>query len=285
VSLAASPSAAPRRGSGTAWLRRMSLSERAGVLALGLITLIAVFAPHLTPYDPQLRVAPPYLPPSLDHPFGTDEIGRDLLSRVIIGIRLTWLPGLAIILAGLSIGTVIGLVAGALGGWIDAGLQRLTELFLVLPSTLIALAVVAALGPGLGNTMLAMTLFWWPWYARISRTEIRAVAARPHAEAARLAGVSGPRLLFRYLLPSALPALLVTATLDVATVVLMLSLFSFLGLGTPAPAPELGAMTANAVASLTVYWWLPIIPAAVIFVLCFAANLAGDGVRVALKGV
>lgn len=277
--------AAPHRPGRFAWFGRMSLSEKAGVVALALITLVALLAPHLTPYDPQLRVAEPFLPPSLAHPFGTDDIGRDLFSRVIIGIRLTWLPGLAIIVAGLSVGTLVGLVAGATGGWVDTGLQRLTELFLILPSTLIALAVVAALGPGLGNTMLAVALFWWPWYARIARTEIRAVAARPHAEAARLAGVRGPRLLFRYLLPAAVPSLLVTATLDVANVVLMLSLFSFLGLGTPAPAPELGAMTASTVSSLTVYWWLPIIPAAVIFVLCFAANLAGDGVRSALRGV
>lgn len=275
----------PVRAPRMAWFARMSLSEKAGVVALGLITLVALLAPHLTPYDPQLRVADPFLPPSPAHLFGTDEIGRDLFSRVVIGVRLTWLPGLAIILAGLSVGTLIGLVAGAVGGWIDTGLQRFTELFLVLPSTLIALSVVAALGPGLGNTMLAVALFWWPWYARIARTEIRAVAARPHAEAARLAGVSGPRLLFRYLLPAAVPSLLVTATLDVGNVVLMLSLFSFLGLGAPAPAPELGAMTASTVSSLTVYWWLPIIPAVVIFVLCLAANLAGDGVRSALRGV
>jgi peptide/nickel transport system permease protein len=281
MTAAGMPARAPRM----AWFARMSLSEKAGVVALGLITLVALLAPHLTPYDPQLRVADPFLPPSLAHLFGTDEIGRDLFSRVIIGVRLTWLPGLGIILAGLSVGTLVGLVAGAVGGWVDAGLQRFTELFLVLPSTLIALSVVAALGPGLGNTMLAVALFWWPWYARIARTEIRAVAARPHAEAARLAGVSGPRLLFRYLLPAALPSLLVTATLDVGNVVLMLSLFSFLGLGAPAPAPELGAMTASTVSSLTVYWWLPIIPALVIFVLCLAANLAGDGVRSALRGV
>lgn len=275
----------PARAPRVAWFARMSLSEKAGVMALALITLVALLAPHLTPYDPQLRVGAPFLPPSLAHLFGTDEIGRDLFSRVIIGVRLTWLPGLGIILAGLGVGTLVGLVAGAVGGWVDAGLQRLTELFLVLPSTLIALAVVAALGPGLGNTMLAVALFWWPWYARIARTEIRAVAARPHAEAARLAGVSGPRLLLRYLLPAAVPSLLVTATLDVGNVVLMLSLFSFLGLGAPAPAPELGAMTASTVSSLTVYWWLPIIPAVVIFVLCLAANLAGDGVRSALRGV
>ena len=195
--MSAAEPANPTRPPRLAGFARMSLSERAGVVALALITLIALFAPHLTPYDPQLRVGEPFLPPSWTHPFGTDDIGRDLFSRVIIGIRLTWLPGLAIIVAGLSVGTLVGLVAGAVGGWVDTGLQRLTELFLILPSTLIALAVVAALGPGLGNTMLAVALFWWPWYARIARTEIRAVAPPPPSQAARRARGAGPPGPFR----------------------------------------------------------------------------------------
>ncbi len=264
---------------------RMGLPERIAFIMLAAITLVAVLAPWLAPYDPYLRVAAPFLPPSLAHPFGSDEIGRDLLSRVILGVRLTWLPGLAIILISLAIGALVGLLAGAMGGWVDMALSRLTDLFLVLPSTLIALAVVAALGPGLLNTLIAIVIFWWPWYARITRAEIMAQAARPHVEAARLSGVSGARLLWRYLLPGATPTLLVTATLDVANVVLILSLFSFLGLGLPAPAPELGAMTARTLDNLTVQWWLPIMPAAVIFVLCLAANLAGDGLRSVMRGV
>lgn len=269
----------------TSAFRRMGLPERVAFVMLAVITLVAILAPWLTPYDPFIRVADPFLPPSPMHPFGTDEIGRDLLSRVILGIRLTWLPGLAIIVVSLCLGAVIGLIAGAMGGWVDMGLSRLTDLFLVLPSTLIALAVVAALGPGLLNTLIAIVIFWWPWYARTTRAEIMAQAARPHVEAARLSGVSGARLLWRYLLPGAAPTLLVTATLDVANVVLILSLFSFLGLGLPAPAPELGAMTARTLENLTVQWWLPIMPASVVFVLCLAANIAGDGLRSFLRGV
>lgn len=265
-------------------IARASPGTRAAVAVLAAITLVALAAPWLTPYDPMLRVGAPFLPPSAAHPFGTDEIGRDLLSRVILGLRLTWLPALGIIAAGLVVGGLIGTLAGALGGWVDTVLLRLTELFLVLPSTLIALAVLAALGTGTLNMMLAIGLFWWPWYARIARAEVRAQAARPHAEAARLAGVSGPRLLWRYLAPGAAPALLVTATLDVANVILILSLFSFLGLGAPAPAPELGAMTAGSLDSLIAFWWLPILPAAAIFALCLAANLAGDALRGAMRG-
>ena len=135
------------------------------------------------------------------------------------------------------------------------------------------------------NTVVAISVFWWPWYSRIMRGEIKTLAARPHVEAARLAGVSQTRLLLRYLIPGAVPAMLVAATLDVANVVLTLALFSFLGLGAPAPAPELGAMTARNLDSLTTSWWLPIFPALVVFLLAFAANVAGDGVRRRLESV
>lgn len=278
--IVAAPEVGRRRGRG--WQRVRSSTgriERIALVGMVLLTGIALLAPWLAPHDPNAIVAGPFAAPSFAHPFGTDEIGRDLLSRVIVGIRLTWLPGLVIILLGGTVGTVIGLVSGAVGGWVDTVLQRLTDLFLVLPSTLIAIAVVAALGPGLRNTVIAITLFWWPWYSRIVRGEIKALAAQPHYEAARLGGVSRSRRLGRYLLPGAVPSIVVTATLDVANVVLIIALFSFLGLGAPAPAPELGAMTARALSSLTTAWWLPLFPASIVLLLAFAANLAGDGLR------
>ena len=275
---------APSTSSSFDWLRRVGWLERIGLAGVLAITLIALIGPLLLPYDPMLRVGAAYLPPSSIFWFGTDEIGRDLFSRVLLGVRYTWLPGLAVIGVSLLIGTSVGVFAGMVGGWVDTLLQRVVELFLVLPSTLIALAVVAALGPGLLNTMIAITIFWWPWYARMSRDEVRRIRARPHVEAARIAGVKGPRLMLRYLLPGAAPALAVAATLDVANIILTLSVISFLGLGLPAPAPELGAMTSRSVDSLTTYWWLPIIPALVIFLMSMLANLAGDGIRSALRG-
>lgn len=264
---------------------RFRLSDRISIALLLILTVVAALGRLIAPNDPAERVAPAYQAPSFAHPFGTDDIGRDMLSRVIAGVQLTWLPGLAIILIGVIVGGSIGLASGAFGGWVDRILQRLTDLFLVLPSTLIAVAVVAALGPGLFNTVVAISVFWWPWYSRIMRGEIKTLAARPHVEAARLAGVSYTRLLLRYLIPGAVPAMLVAATLDVANVVLTLALFSFLGLGAPAPAPELGAMTARNLDSLTTSWWLPIFPAVVVFVLAFAANVAGDGIRRRLESV
>jgi peptide/nickel transport system permease protein len=224
------------------------------------------------------------LPPSAMHWFGTDEIGRDLFSRALLGVQYTWLPALAVISFSLVLGTFIGVISGAVGGWVDLALQRLVDLFLILPPALIALAVVAALGPGLVNIMIALAVFWWPWYTRISRDEIKRIAARPHVEAARLANPAPLRLVLRYMLPGALPALIVAATLDVANVILAVALMSFLGLGQPAPAPELGAMTSRTLDSLTVAWWLPILPAAVIMLVCLLANLAGDGLRAAFRG-
>jgi peptide/nickel transport system permease protein len=266
------------------FLRRAGWLESIGLAGVLLITLVALFAPWLTPYDPQLRVGEDYQGPSAAHWFGTDEIGRDLFSRVILGVQYTWLPALAVILFSLLVGTLVGLVAGAVGGKVDLVIQRVVELFMLIPSALVALALVAALGPGLLNIMIAIAIFWWPWYARITRDEIRRLKARPHVEAARVAGVSGPLLLFRYLLPGAIPALVVAATLDVSNIVMTMALMSFLGMGQPPPAPELGAMMARTLDSFTVYWWLPILPAAVLLVLALFANLAGDGLRASLRG-
>jgi peptide/nickel transport system permease protein len=266
------------------FFRRAGWLESVGIVGFLVITIVAGLAPWITPFDPQLRVAAAYLPPSAGHWFGTDEIGRDLFSRVILGVQYTWLPGLAVIGFSLAVGSLLGLVSGLMGGTVDLVIVRIIDLFFIFPSTLIALAVVASLGPGLVNTMIAIAIFWWPWYARISRDEIRRLKARPHIEAARIAGVRGPRLLLRYLLPGVVPALLIGASLDVANVIMQLSLMSFLGLGLPAPAPELGAMTSRTLDSLTVHWWLPILPAAIIFLLCLLANLAGDGLRAALRG-
>jgi peptide/nickel transport system permease protein len=249
------------------------------MLMLLLITVVAIAAPLLIPYNHQLPVAPPFQPPSTAHWFGTDEIGRDVFSRVLMGIRLTWFPALIIVMTGAVIGSLIGLVSGAYGGWVDRILQRFTDLFLVLPSTLIAIAVVAALGPGLAHTVVAITVFWWPWYSRLVRGEVKAIAARPHVEAGRLAGAKRWRLLTRYVFPGAIPTVLVTMTLDVANVILVLATFSFLGLGAPAPAPELGAMTAGYLTYMSTYWWLPLFPALVLFLLAYSSNVAGDGIR------
>jgi len=264
--------------------RRLGFAGTVSIVGLLLITVVAVFPQPFLAYDPQVRVAAPNLMPSLTHWCGTDEIGRDLFSRIVLALRYTWLPGLSVIVLSLLLGSGIGIVSAYVGGATDTVLQRVTECFLVMPSTVVALAVAASLGPGTINTMIAIAVSWWPWYCIIARDEVRRLKARPHFEAARTNGARRSQLVFRHLLPGATPSLAIAAALDVSNVIMALSLMSFLGLGQPDPAPELGSLTARSLDSLTAFWWLPVFPACAIFLLCLLANVAGESVRQALRG-
>jgi peptide/nickel transport system permease protein len=270
-----------RRHSRPARLRAgMRKRDIAAASLLILITLVALLAPLLAPYNPIQPAGLPQLPPGSGRfLLGTDAIGRDILSRVLIGWRSSWFAALAVIASGLLIGGLVGLTAGTLGGAADTILMRITDGFLALPAPVLAIAVVAALGPGFVHTLLAVAIVWWPFYARIVRGEIRAIKARPHAEAARLAGASRTRIALRHLLPGAIPAAVVTASLDVGNLVLTLAALSFLGLGQPQPAPELGADTARNLPYLLQQWWIPVMPGLAVMVMALGANLAGDGVR------
>ncbi len=251
-----------------------------GIVVLLLVSLVAVTAPWIAPHGTNESLTlGSFHHPTWSAPLGTDDLGRDVLSRVILGIRASWFSALIVIASGVVIGGIIGLTAGAAGGFIDALLMRITDLFLALPGPLLALAVVAIVGPSLRNTLIAVAVVWWPWYARIVRAEVRALAVRAHVDAARLSGCRGPRLAFRHLLPGALPPVLVTASLDVGNLVLTLAALSFLGLGAQPPAPELGAMAARGLPYLLQHWWIPVFPALAVFVLAFAANLAGDALQ------
>jgi peptide/nickel transport system permease protein len=251
-------------------------------IAIGLgiaITLVALLAPVLAPHSPSMPAGLPFAPPGAHDWFGTDEVGRDIFSRVLLGVRASWFAALAVIAFGVVVGGLIGLVAGSVGGWVDGLLMRVTDAFLALPGPVLAIAVVAALGPSLWHTLIAVSVVWWPFYARIMRGEIRALAARPHVEAARLGGAGRLRIALRHLLPGALAPTMVTASLDVGNLVLTLAALSFLGLGAPAPAPELGAMSARGLPYLLQEWWVPVMPGVAVMVLALVANLAGDGLR------
>lgn len=255
------------------------------VSLLAVTTVIALFASQIATYDPVQPVGDLDLAPfSPHHLLGTDSIGRDLFSRTIIGIRTSWVSALVVVLIGLFIGGVVGLVAGAFGGWVDSVLMRLTDLFLAMPGALVAIAIVAALGPGIVHTLIGISIVWWPYYARIIRGEVRALAARPHIEAARLAGVGRVRLIMRHLLPGAVPTAIVTASLDVGNVVLLLAGLSFLGLGQSQPAPELGADTANTLDQLLNQKWVPLIPGLAVLLLTLIANVGGDALRRLMAG-
>ena len=259
-------------------LRNVGLMERCGMLLLLLLLALSFVAP-LVAADPVTSVGPAFQAPSADHFFGTDDVGQDNFARVMYGLRTSWLSAVAVIAFSILFGGCVGLVAGAKGGWVDAVLMRLTDTFLSLPGPVLAIAVAAALGASLRNTVIAVAVVWWPWYARLVRGEIRALRSRPHVDAARLSGVSRRRLMFRHLLPGALPPIIVTASLDIQILVLTLAGLSFIGLGAPAPSPELGAMAARGADYLFSSPWIPLAPGCAVFLLAVAANLAGDGIR------
>lgn len=271
-------SAVPARSRFTA-LRGLRIPDRVALAALLLVTLTAVFAKVLAPHDGRSAVGTPYASPSSKFLFGTDDAGRDMFSRVLLGIQTTWLTALVVIGIGLLVGGTIGLIAGGAGGWVDAVLMRITDLFLALPASVLAIAVVAALGPSLTHIVIAVSILWWPYYARLIRVQVRALAARPHVEAARLAGCGRWRLFTRHLLPGAIPVAVVAASLDMGSAIVLLAGLSFLGLGTPAPSPELGAMTAAGTSQMLTAWWLATFPALAVFALCLISNVAGDTLR------
>jgi peptide/nickel transport system permease protein len=261
----------------TAPSRRLNI---AAASLFGLVTVVALLAPVLSPHDPLVPAGAPLVGPGSDgFLLGSDSIGRDILSRVLYGLRSSWFAALAVVVIGVLVGGVVGLIAGAVGGWVDNLLMRLVDLFLALPAPVLAIAVVAALGPGFTHTLVAVSIVWWPFYARIVRGEIRKLAARPHVEAARLAGTGPVRIAVRHLLPGAFPATLVTASLDLGNLVLTLASLSFLGLGQSAPAPELGADSARNLSFLLQQWWVPVLPGLAVAVLALIGNIAGDGVR------
>ena len=250
------------------------------VALLFVVTLIALFARIISPYDPIQPVGDLNLPPgSPGHLLGTDSIGRDLLSRTLWGIQTSWFAALLIVTLGLLVGGLIGIIAGVFGGWIDNLLMRFTDLFLALPGILVAIAIVAALGYGLRNTLIGIAIVWWPYYARIIRGETKAIASKPHVEAAKLAGTSRSRLIWRHIFPGVVPTAIVTASLDIGNVVLLLAGLSFIGLGQAAPAPELGADTARNLQQLLTQWWVPVIPGFAVLLLSLTANLGGDAIR------
>jgi peptide/nickel transport system permease protein len=266
-------------------LGRLGRVEQVAIGLLGLLTLVLIAVPWIAPHgsldDVGVTFAPPFTRGFI---LGTDEQSRDLLSRVLYGMRVSWFAALLVIATGIIIGGLIGVAAGMLGGWVDTVLMRITDVFLALPGPLLALAVVSALGPSLAHTLYAVMIVWWPFYARIVRGEVRSIMSRPHVEAARMGGSKRWSLATRHVLPGTIGPVLVTASLDVGALILTLAGLSFLGLGSPAPAAELGAMTARGLTYLLTKWWVPVMPALGLFVLVFIANLAGDAIRDLVEG-
>ncbi len=255
------------------------------MIAFAVLLLLALaVAPPLLPNGTDELAGAPLTAPGGEHLLGTDEQGYEVLTRAAYGMRTSVIAAAIVIASGVLIGGLIGLVAGIAGGWLDALLMRLTDLFLALPGPLLVLAVVAALGSSLKNTLIGLAVVWWPWYARIVRGQVRATAAKPHVEAARLAGLGRVRVALRHVLPGAFSPIIVTASLDVGNVILLLASLSFLGLGSPDTTAELGAMTARGLTYLFTSWWVAVVPAFAVFVLAFVGNFVGDAVRDMVEG-
>lgn len=256
-----------------------SIPNYAAFIALAAMFVVTIFAPAIAPFDPLAVAGTPMTAPNSVNLLGTDTVGRDVLSRVLCGMQTSWFGALAVVAFGVVFGGLIGLIAGARGGWIDAVLMRVTDAFLALPGPILALAVVAAIGRSYTHTLVGVAIVWWPLYARIVRSEVRRLAASPHMEAAKIGGAGWWRQMYRHLLPGAVPVTIVAASLDIAALVLMLSSLSFLGLGAPQPAPELGSMSAQGLTYVFSAWWIPIMPAVAVAIIAIVANFAGDAIR------
>jgi ABC-type dipeptide/oligopeptide/nickel transport system permease subunit len=240
-----------------------------------LIAVLGTWPPHST----VLPSGNPFEGPEAGHLAGTDAVGRDMLARILVGARLSLAAGAAVVVASIILGGLIGLVAGFFGGIVDTILMRFTDLFLALPAPLLAIAVAGAFGRAFWITLVAVTVVWWPLYARIVRGEARAIMTRPHIKAARLAGRGRTSMLFLHVLPGTMSPVIVAASMDLGLTIITLSGLSFLGLGSPEPFPELGAMTSQNLGYLLNSWWLPILPAVMLFVITYTANIAGDALR------
>jgi peptide/nickel transport system permease protein len=252
----------------------------AGFVILAVLCVVAILAPLLAPYDPNIQVLSDALqPPSAAHWAGTDEFGRDILSRLIYGTRITVQTVLSISLIVGPIGLLIGVVAGFFGGRTDALLMRATDIVLSFPSLILALAFAAALGAGLTTAIIAISLTAWPPIARLARAEALVVRNADYVAAARLYGASPLRILFVYIAPMCIPSVIVRLTLNMAGIILTAASLGFLGLGAQPPAPEWGAMISSGRKFMLDYWWVAVMPGVAILVTSLAFNVAGDALR------
>jgi peptide/nickel transport system permease protein len=270
-------------------LRRAARGNRlltAGALIVLLIFVVAVFAPLLAPYPADAGSAThpenALLAPSLTHLFGTDQVGRDVFSRVLYGARISPVIALVVLLLACAAGVPLGVAAGYFGGVTDEVIMRVTDVFLAFPSLLLALAFVAVLPASLTVVTIAIAITWWPWYARLIRGQAASVAGRPYVEACRALGIPRWRILLRHVLPNSVTPLIVQVSLDAGGVILTISALSFLGLGAQDPVPEWGLMVAEGENYFTTGWWLVTFPGLAILVTALAFNLLGDGLRDAL---
>lgn len=279
-------SPASRRQAKLGQLYRQWLAFRRNPLAVvGLcivvaLLLVAAFAPLIATHNPLAQnLDGRLLPPSAAHWFGTDSLGRDIYSRIVYGARVTLVIVLLVVITVGPLGLLIGAASGYLGGWVDRLLMRITDVFLAFPRLVLALAFVAALGPGLENAVIAIAFTAWPPYARVARAETLIIRNQDYISAVRLQGASQWRIVLRHVVPMCLPSLIVRTTLDMAGIILTAAGLGFLGLGAQPPIPEWGAMISTGREQIFDQWWVATFPGIAICVVALGFNLLGDGLR------
>ena len=278
----------PRRSRGLfidAWRRLLaSWNGRVGLAIVLLVITIGVSAPLVDPYDPRVdsNLVEARRAPSWQHPFGTDRLGRDMLRRVVHGTRISLTVGFLVVFASGTVGTLLGLTAGYFRGLVDSIIMRLIDILLAFPAILLAIAIVAVRGPGLTNTMIAVSIVGIPGYARVVRSMVLSIRERDYVEAARMVGVSDLRIMFRHILPNSLSPIIVQATLGVGGAILFAAALGFLGLGAQPPSPEWGAMIGDGIPFLRQSPHMVFFPGMAIMLTVLGFNLLGDGLRDAL---
>jgi len=257
--------------------------QRLSLIVIVLLVLVAVFAPFIAPYpghaisdtnpDDKLQ------PPSTKYWFGTDELGRDMLSRVIYGTRISLQTALIAVGMALLIGVPLGAIAGGLGGVMDEIIMRITDVFLSFPPLLLAIAISAFMGPNLRNAMLAIIISWWPWYTRIIRGQAVSIRERQFVRAARAIGTPKMKIIFKHILPNTFAPVIVQASMDIGGVILTIAALSFLGLGAQPPTPEWGLLISTSRTYFLNAWWYSTFPGLAIVITVLVFNLIGDGMR------
>lgn len=268
-------------------LKRFLVSNRLNFLGLCLVVLfffLAIFGEAIAPHDPYAQdiTGSKLLAPSLTHPMGTDELGRDIFSRVMAGTRISLQVAVVVLTFAVVFGTLVGSIAGYFGGFVDELLMRFTDMFLAFPALILAIAIAASLGRELYWTMVALATVFWPWYARLIRGQILTIRERDFVTAGESIGLTGRQLLLRHILPNAVSVVIIQLTLDVGYAILATSSLSFIGLGAQPPSPEWGTMMSTARNYFREGWWYITFPGVALTLTVFAFNILGDGLQDAL---
>ncbi len=254
----------------------------AGLIMVLIVIFVTAFGEYIAPYpEDAYKIHPErvFRPPSWEHLFGTDEVGRDVLSRVILGAKVSVTIGLGVVLLSILIGVPLGLIAGYVGGWVEVIIMRITDIFLSIPTIILALAISAMVAPTLENAMFALTIGWWPWYSRLAYGLAKSIKNNDYVLVAKSFGAGPMYIVFREILPNILPILAVKATLDIGYAILAEAILGFLGFGVRPPTPEWGTMLSQGKIHMPEKWWLVTFPGAAIFFTVMAFNLLGDGLR------